>query len=96
MRSIGARKIDVMSVFNAETVIIGLVSGVIGILLAIIIQFPLNLILKSVTGVGSLVVISPVHALILIGVSILVTLLSGMIPAFMASKKDPVKALRSE
>lgn len=96
LRSIGARKIDVMSVFNAETVIIGLVSGVIGILLAIIIQFPLNLILKSVTGVGSLVVISPVHALILIGVSILVTLLSGMIPAFMASKKDPVKALRSE
>ncbi|MBQ3572141.1 MAG: ATP-binding cassette domain-containing protein [Clostridia bacterium] len=96
LRSIGARKIDVMSVFNAETVIIGLFSGVIGVLLAIIIQFPLNAILYNYTGVASLVVLSPLHALLLVGISILVTLLSGMIPAFMASKKDPVKALRSE
>ena len=96
LRSIGARKIDVMSVFNAETVIIGLFSGIIGIVLAIIAQFPLNALLYSYTGISSLVVLSPVHALLLVVVSILVTLLSGMIPAFMASKKDPVKALRSE
>ena len=96
LRSIGARKIDVMSVFNAETVIIGMFSGVIGILLAIILQFPLNAILYNFTGISSLVALSPIHAVLLVLVSVLVTLLSGMIPAFMASKKDPVKALRSE
>ncbi len=96
LRSIGARRIDVMSVFNAETIIIGLFSGFIGIVLAIILQFPLNAILYSYTGISSLVVLSPVHAILLVVVSVVVTLLSGMIPSFMASKKDPVKALRSE
>ncbi|MBR3864684.1 MAG: ATP-binding cassette domain-containing protein [Clostridia bacterium] len=96
LRAIGARKIDVTSVFNAETIIIGLVSGVLGILLALILQFPLNAILYSYTGIHSLVALSPIHALLLVAVSILVTLLSGMIPAIMASRRDPVKALRSE
>ena len=96
LRSIGARRIDVMSVFNAETIIIGLFSGFIGIVFAIILQFPLNAILYSYTGISSLVVLSPVHAILLVVVSVVVTLLSGMIPSFMASKKDPVKALRSE
>ena len=96
LRSIGARRIDVMSVFNAETIIIGLFSGFIGIVFAIILQFPLNAILYSYTGISSLVVLSPVHAILLVAVSVVVTLLSGMIPSFMASKKDPVKALRSE
>jgi putative ABC transport system permease protein len=85
-----------MSVFNAETIIIGLFSGFIGIVLAVILQFPLNAILYSYTGISSLVVLSPVHAILLVAVSVVVTLLSGMIPSFMASKKDPVKALRSE
>ena len=96
LRSIGARRVDVMSVFNAETVIIGLFSGVLGIILAIILQFPLSAVLYSLTGIGSLVVLSVWHAIALVIVSILVTLISGMIPAIMASKKDPVKALRSE
>jgi putative ABC transport system permease protein len=55
-----------------------------------------NAILYSYTGISSLVVLSPVHAILLVAVSVVVTLLSGMIPSFMASKKDPVKALRSE
>ena len=74
LRAIGARKVDVMSVFNAETVIIGLVSGVLGIILAIVLQFPLNAILYSYTGIHSLVVLSPIHALVLVLVSVLVTL----------------------
>lgn len=96
LRSIGARKIDVMGVFNAETVIIGLFSGVLGVILALILQLPLNALLFNYTGIKSLAMLSFGHAILLIGVSILVTLISGMIPAFMASKRDPVKALRSE
>ena len=96
LRSIGARKVDVMSVFNAETVIIGLISGVVGIIITLLVQIPLEAILHSYTGVASLVALSPLHALLLIGISVVVTLLSGMIPALMASKRDPVKALRSE
>ncbi len=96
LRSIGARKIDVMGVFNAETVIIGLFSGALGVIIALILQFPLNAILFNYTGISSLAVLSFGHAILLIVISVLITLLSGMIPAFMASKKDPVKALRSE
>ena len=96
LRSIGARKVDVMSVFNAETVIIGLISGVLGIVITLIVQVPLEIILHNLTGIGSLVALSPMHALLLIAISVVVTLLSGMIPALMASKRDPVKALRSE
>ena len=96
LRSIGARKVDVMSVFNAETIIIGLISGVLGIIIALLVQIPLEIVLHKFTGISSLVALSPIHALFLIAVSVIVTLLSGMIPALMASKRDPVKALRSE
>ena len=96
LRSIGARKIDVMSVFNAETIIIGVFSGLLGILFAVLLQLPLNALLFNYTGISSLAVLSPVHGLVLVIVSVIVTLLSGMIPALMASKRDPVKALRSE
>ena len=67
-----------------------------GIIIALLLQFPLNAILYSYTGIHSLVALAPVHAILLVVVSILVTLLSGMIPAIMASRRDPVKALRSE
>ena len=63
---------------------------------AAVLQFPLNAILYSFTGISSLAVLSPLHALILVCVSILVTLIAGMIPALMAARRDPVKALRSE
>ncbi len=96
LRSIGARKIDVMGVFNAETIIIGMASGILGILLALIIQIPLNAGLLAYTGISSLAALSPLHAFLLIIVSIAVTLISGMIPAMIASKKDPVKALRAD
>ncbi len=96
LRSVGARKSDVTLVFNAETVIIGLCSGVLGVLLAAVLQIPLNAVLTSVTGLGRLAVLSPLHAILLVCVSILVTLIAGMIPAMMAARRDPVKALRSE
>lgn len=96
LRAIGARKIDVTLVFNAETVIIGLASGVLGVLLALLLQIPLNALLFDFSGIASLAVLSPAHALILVGVSILVTLVAGMIPSVMAAQRDPVKALRSE
>ena len=96
LRSIGARKFDVTLVFNAETIIIGLFSGLIGVFVAAVLQIPLNAILYSFTGISSLAVLSPLHALILVCVSILVTLIAGMIPAVMAARRDPVKALRSE
>jgi ABC-type antimicrobial peptide transport system permease subunit len=69
---------------------------VLGIIIALIVQIPLEIILHNLTGIGSLVALSPMHALLLIAISVIVTLLSGMIPALMASKRDPVKALRSE
>ncbi len=96
LRAIGARKIDVLGVFNAETVIIGAFSGILGIIIAVILQFPLNAILQSYTGFVGLAALSPVHALLLVGVSILVTLLAGFIPSLAASRRDPVKALRSD
>lgn len=96
LRAIGARKIDVTLVFNAETVIIGLASGVLGVLLALLLQIPLNALLFDFSGIASLAVLSPAHALILVGVSILVTLVAGMVPSVMAAHRDPVKALRSE
>lgn len=96
LRSIGARKIDIVGVFNAETIIIGIASGVLGIVLAVILQIPLNYLLFNFTGISSLAVLSPLHALLLVGVSVIVTLVSGMVPAMLAAKKDPVKALRTQ
>lgn len=95
LRAIGARKQDVLGVFNAETIIIGVFSGVLGIVIALVLTLPLNAVLASLTGFANLAVLSPVHALILVGVSILVTLVAGFIPSLMASKKDPVAALRA-
>ena len=96
LRSIGARKVDIVGVFNAETIIIGVASGVLGIVLAVILQIPLNYLLFNFTGISSLAVLSPLHALLLVGVSVVVTLVSGMVPALLAAKKDPVKALRAQ
>ena len=96
LRAVGARRIDVMSVFNAETVIIGVFSGLLGIAIAVVLQFPLNSLLFSYTGVANLAVLSPLAALLLIVVSVAVNFVSGFIPALAAAKKDPVKALRSD
>lgn len=97
LRSIGARKRDIARVFNAETFIIGLFAGLIGVVLTYILCFPVNAIIAKVSGgLENIAVLKFTHALILIAVSFVLTLISGLIPARIASKKDPVVALRSE
>lgn len=96
LRSLGARKSDVSRVFNAETFIIGLTSGLIGIGIARILLFPINSLLYSLTNLENVAQMNIVHITILIIVAIILTLIGGWIPAFIASKKDPVEALRTE
>lgn len=96
LRAIGARKKDVTRVFNAETFIIGVCSGLIGIGIAQLLLFPINSVLKSLTELDNVAQMNPVHALILVTISVVLTLIGGFIPAKMAAKKDPVNALRTE
>ena len=96
LRSLGARKKDVSRVFNAETFIIGLASGLIGIIIARLLLFPINAILKDLTNLDNVAVMNPIHTLILITVAIILTLIGGLIPAVIASRKSPVEALRTE
>lgn len=96
LRSIGASKRDVSRVFNAETTIIGLAAGLIGVIVAGLLTIPIGLILESLTGIGGLAVLEPLSALILVVISVVLTFVAGLVPAHIASKKDPVLALRSE
>ncbi len=96
IRSLGGRKKDVSRLFNAETFIIGSVSGIFGILITYGISAIINLIVGSLSGVYTIAVLAPQAAVILIIISIALTLISGLIPASLAAKKDPVEALRSE
>lgn len=96
LRSLGARKKDIARVFNSETFIIGITSGGLGIFVAWLLLFPTNTILKELTSLDNVAVLNPIHALILITISVILTLIGGWIPAKLASKKDPVESLRSE
>ncbi len=96
LRSLGARKKDISRVFNAETFIIGLASGVLGIVIARLLLIPANIVLYNLTDLKNVAVLNPLHAIILIIISLLLTLIGGAIPAKLASKKDPVIALRTE
>ena len=96
LRSIGARKRDIARVFNAETFMIGLLSGIIGVVFTCIVYFPANAILYSVLGIANLFTLVWWQLVGLIIISVVLTLISGFIPAHMAAKKDPVIALRSE
>lgn len=96
LRSLGARKRDVARVFNSETFIIGVTSGALGIFVAWLLLFPTNSILKDLTDLENVAVMNPLHALILVTISVILTLIGGYIPAKLASKKDPVEALRTE
>jgi len=97
LRAIGASKKNVSSMFNAETVIIGFASGTLGVLITYLVCIPVNLILHRLTGINNLNAILPVHvALVLVLISMLLTLIAGIIPSRSAAKKDPVVALRTE
>lgn len=97
LRAIGASKRNVSNMFNAETVIIGLFSGSLGVGITYLLCIPINLILHQVTGIGNLNAILPIQvAIVLIAISVLLTLFAGVIPSRSAAKKDPVVALRSE
>ena len=97
LRAIGASKRNVSNMFNAETVIIGFISGFLGVMITYLLCIPINLILHAVTGIQTLSAQLPVPAaLILIAISVLLTLFSGIIPSRSAAKKDPVVALRTE
>lgn len=97
LRAIGASKRNVSSMFNAETVIIGFTSGMLGVIVTYILCIPINAILHSVTGIEYLSARLPIHvAAILVLISMLLTLIAGIIPSRSAAKKDPVVALRTE
>ena len=96
LRALGARKKDIRRVFNAETFIIGICSGTLGIIIARLLVFPANAIIENLTDLPDVAKLNPIHAILLIVISVLLTVIGGYIPARVASKKDPVEALRSE
>jgi len=97
LRAIGASKRNVSGMFNAETVIIGFTSGVLGVVLTYLLCIPVNLLLHHLTGLNNLNAILPLPtAIALIVISIFLTLVAGIIPSRSAAKKDPVVALRTE
>ena len=96
LRALGASKKDVARVFNAETLIIGLAAGIIGIAVTILLNIPVSAIICSLAGIKNVAVLPWQGGLILVAISMLLTFIAGLIPSRIASKKDPVVALRSE
>lgn len=96
LRALGARRKDIKRVFNAETFIIGIFSGCLGILIARILIIPANILIENLSQLPNVAKLNPIHAILLIVISVALTMIGGLIPASIASKKDPVEALRTE
>ena len=96
LRSIGASKKDISRVFNAETIIIGFVAGLIGIGVTVILNIPINAVIHHLAGLTGVAKLPAAGGVILVAISVVLTMIGGLIPSRVASKKDPVEALRSE
>jgi putative ABC transport system permease protein len=97
LRAIGASKKNVSSMFTAETVIIGFAAGLLGVVVTYLLCIPINALIHYLTGIPNLNAILPINAAaILVGISVMLTLIAGTIPSRSAAKKDPVVALRTE
>jgi len=96
LKALGARKKDITRVFDAETFILGVGSGALGVVIAWLLTFPINIVLKNITDLSNVAHLNPVHGIVLIIISTVLTMLGGHIPARMAAKKDAATALRSE
>ena len=96
LRAIGASKGDISKVFNAETFIVGLIAGLLGIGITVLLTIPINSLIYNLSGVVIKATLEPIAGLILVLISMFLTIIAGLIPAKMASKKDPVEALRTE
>lgn len=96
LKALGARKKDITRVFDAETFILGVFSGILGIVIAWLLIFPINSILYSITNLSNVAQLNPLHAIILIIISTILTMIGGHLPARIAARKDAAIALRSE
>lgn len=96
LRSIGASKKDVSRVFNAETLIVGLAAGLIGIGVTLLLNIPINMLIKALVGISGISKLPAAGGIILVVISVALTMIAGLIPAKFAAKRDPVEALRTE
>ena len=96
LRAMGASKRDISNVFNAETLIVGFSAGVIGIAVTLLLNIPINIIIENITGIANVALLPWQGGVILVVISMLLTLIAGLVPAGVAAKKDPVEALRPE
>lgn len=96
LKALGARKKDITRVFDAETCLLGVGSGILGVVIAYLATFPINILLENLTDLKNVAQLNPIHAVLLVIISTILTMLGGHIPARMAAKKDAAEALRAE